>query len=518
MPLCGSLARCTLNIVTFGKRLFGSHVRFVTRNGNNNAFVPPTPKREEVGNAPRTFTDKLVKNCASAVEILTVAFINMALLDGYQRKRLIQLWEEENHQDDNYVYSNVAKRAKQEGITATRQAVRYLIKKFKEGGTVETRQAKYRLIFGESANSVDKQSPTQPEDNDSSPGGTDSTRKELFRPQMSANVSPGDATATVILATRLDLLQSDVASLKVDLLGLKETVRDLQTKFNTMVAKLTLAQSLQAAAELPKDTMHPVVSEAMEIHPQSEVSIVDQLQQAEGEVLTVDQHQTVVSSEAPAHTIEATSEEPVNEVQLTTSGREGGGEAFSSQQFSTDAAAVLAGLHSMTSLTTPLPGQPIVSNIESVVTSETTNKFAIPREVLEVALDECRSRTSLSTSLVRLLFTPEERLTSNCRGVGKNQLDPQRIQAVMDTCMAVFPPQADETPKSVRAKIRTAVDSSNRALRIKHRRSMEPMQMHEVIPQDATEEVVEVHEQTETVVDNTGQTHELHFQLPVSTQ
>lgn len=448
--------------------------------------------------------------------------MNMALLDGYQRKRLIQLWEEENHQDDNYVYSNVAKRAKQEGITATRQAVRYLIKKFKEGGTVETRQAKYRLLFGESANSVTAENSTHSGEQETPPGGSDSARKDLFRPQMGTAVSPGntgDATATVILATRLDLLQSDVASLKVDLLGLKETVRDLQTKFNTMVAKLTLAQNLQAAAaELPKGTMHPVVSEAMEMHTQSEVSIVEQLQQAEGEVLTVEQHQAVVSSEAPAHTIETTSEEPVNEVQLTTNGREGGGEAFQSQQFNTDAAAVLAGLHSMTSLTSSLPGQPIVSNIESVVTSETPNKYAIPREVLEVALDECRSRTSLSTSLVRLLFTPEERLTSNCRGVGKNQLDPHRIQAIMDTCMAVFPPQADETPKSVRAKIRTAVDSSNRALRIKHRRSLEPMQMHEVIPQEATEEVVEVHEQSETVVDNSGQTHELHFQLPVSTQ
>ena len=172
----------------------------------------------------------------------------------------------------------------------------------------------------------------------------------------------------------------------------------------------------------------------------------------------------------------------------------------------------------MTSLVASQAGQPIVSNIESVVTSENTGKYAIPREVLEVALDECRSRTSMSTSLVRLLFTPEERLTSNCRGVGKNQLDPQRIQAIMDACMAVFPPQADETPKSVRAKIRTAVDSSNRALRIKHRRALEPMQMQEVIPQETTEEVVEVHEQSETVVDNSGQTHELHFQLPVSTQ
>ena len=262
--------------------------------------------------------------------------MNMALLDGYQRKRLIQLWEEENHQDDNYVYSNVAKRAKQEGITATRQAVRYLIKKFKEGGTVETRQAKYRLLFGESANSVTAENSTHSGEQETPPGGSDSARKDLFRPQMGTAISPGntgDATATVILATRLDLLQSDVASLKVDLLGLKETVRDLQTKFNTMVAKLTLAQNLQAAtAELPKDTMHPVVSEAMEMHTQSEVSIVEQLQQAEGEVLTVEQHQAVVSSEAPAHTIETTSEEPVNEVQLTTNGREGGGEAFQSQQ------------------------------------------------------------------------------------------------------------------------------------------------------------------------------------------
>ena len=448
--------------------------------------------------------------------------MNMALLDGYQRKRLIQLWEEENHQDDNYVYSNVAKRAKQEGITATRQAVRYLIKKFKEGGTVETRQAKYRLLFGESANSVGTESPTHSVEQEASPGGSENVRKELFRPQMGSAVSPGntgDATATVILATRLDLLQNDVASLKVDLLGLKETVRDLQTKFNTMVAKLTLAQNLQAAAEMPKDSIHPVVSEAMEIHTQAEVSIVDQLQQAEGEVLTVEQQQAVVTtSDAPAHTIEATSEEPVNEVQLTTSGGESTGEVYQHQQFNTDAAAVLAGLHSMTSLVASQAGQPIVSNIESVVTSENTGKYAIPREVLEVALDECRSRTSMSTSLVRLLFTPEERLTSNCRGVGKNQLDPQRIQAIMDACMAVFPPQADETPKSVRAKIRTAVDSSNRALRIKHRRALEPMQLQEVIPQETTEEVVEVHEQSETVVDNSGQTHELHFQLPVSTQ
>ena len=163
-------------------------------------------------------------------------------------------------------------------------------------------------------------------------------------------------------------------------------------------------------------------------------------------------------------------------------------------------------------------GHPVVSNVESVITTETSGKHAIPREVLEAALDECRSRTSMATSLVRLLFTPEERLTSNCRGVGKNQLDPQRIAAIMDTCMAVFPPQADETPKAVRCKIRTAIDSSNRALRIKHRRAVDPKSHISELQLPSEEQVIEMttsespQPQT-TIVDTTAQ---MDFALPVS--
>ena len=462
-------------------------------------------REEDQRNAAKESAEKLVISQSGRVKTLPLA-IRMALLDGYQRKRLIQLWEEEKHNDDNYVYANVSKRAKHEGINVTRQAVRYLIKKFKEGGTMETRQAKYRLLFGDSVNPGEPVSPSSP-----TPAQNEENRKELFKsPSCNSSSSPsqGDTTATVILATKLDILQSDLTAVKVDLLGIKETVRDLQTKFNTMVAKLALGQSFQAA--LSKETL--IATQADTVPQVTETTIVEHLQQTSTEeAISMEQQSTI--TEPQTQTIETSSEEPVNEVQLSTTS-DAGVETYQQQQFNADAAAVLAGLHSVT--TSLASSQPMISNVESVMTTETAGKYTIPREVLEVALDECRSRTSMATSLVRLLFTPEERLTSNCRGVGKSQLDPQRIQGVMDACMAVFPPQADETPKSVRAKIRTAIDSSNRALRIKHRRSLDPVHFSQ---EPGNEEIVEVHgtesDPSDSVIDNTGQS-QLSFQLPVS--
>ena len=457
-------------------------------------------------NATRESAEKLVISYSGLLKTPPLAII-MALLDGYQRKRLIQLWEEEKHNDDNYVYANVSKRAKHEGINVTRQAVRYLIKKFKEGGTMETRQAKYRLLFGDSVNPGEPGSPSSPP-----PAQNEEVRKDLFKsPTCNSTSSPGqgDTTATVILATKLDILQNDLTTLKVDLLSVKETVRDLQTKFNTMVAKLALGQNLQAT--LAKDSL--INSQADSVPQVTETTIVEHLQQGPTEeTIAMDQQQPPIS-EPQTHTIETSNEEPVNEVQLSTSS-DPGVETYQQQQFSADAAAVLAGLHSVT--TSLASSQSMISNVESVMTTETAGKYTIPREVLEVALDECRSRTSMATSLVRLLFTAEERLSSNCRGVGKSQLDPQRIQGVMDACMAVFPPQADETPKSVRAKIRTAIDSSNRALRIKHRRSLDPVHFSQ---EPGNEEIVEVHgtesDPSDSVIDSAGQAS-LSFQLPVS--
>ena len=95
------------------------------------------------------------------------------------------------------------------------------------------------------------------------------------------------------------------------------------------------------------------------------------------------------------------------------------------------------------------------------LTSSTTDEmpYQIPEAVVRNIIPGCRSRRNLAGRLTGVLFTEEEQLTSNVRGVlNKNQLDPQKVDAIRRTCIGHFPPLQHETGPMIEREIREGVD------------------------------------------------------------
>ena len=66
--------------------------------------------------------------------------------------------------------------------------------------------------------------------------------------------------------------------------------------------------------------------------------------------------------------------------------------------------------------------------------------FSIPREHIISALNGCRSQGNLVSRLATRIFTAEERLSSNSRGLcGKRSLDSIKLDAVHRVCLKHFP-------------------------------------------------------------------------------
>ena len=91
--------------------------------------------------------------------------------------------------------------------------------------------------------------------------------------------------------------------------------------------------------------------------------------------------------------------------------------------------------------------------------SPSVDGFRIPAGVLAKALDTCRGRRNLAGRLTQLIFTKEERKSSNCRGVlGKKALDFVKLQSIKEACLKEYPICPNETNESVNKEIRSSVD------------------------------------------------------------
>ena len=85
--------------------------------------------------------------------------------------------------------------------------------------------------------------------------------------------------------------------------------------------------------------------------------------------------------------------------------------------------------------------------------------FEIPFRELREASHGCRSRRNLAGRLANLLFTDEEKSTSNYRGVlNKKRLDIRKTEAIRKACTSDFPPKQYETSQMVERDIREGVD------------------------------------------------------------
>ena len=81
--------------------------------------------------------------------------------------------------------------------------------------------------------------------------------------------------------------------------------------------------------------------------------------------------------------------------------------------------------------------------------------YLIAGDVVNLALQDCHSRSNLAARLVAQMYTLCERAGSNCHGKqGKTVLDGERLKA----CMHYFPLQHLETQIMADTEMRNAVD------------------------------------------------------------
>ena len=85
--------------------------------------------------------------------------------------------------------------------------------------------------------------------------------------------------------------------------------------------------------------------------------------------------------------------------------------------------------------------------------------YCIQAEDISFALTACRSRRNLAARLAAKVFSPQQRLGSNCRGVlGKKALNGAKVKAIFNACMQHFPLQRLESASSSEKEMRNAID------------------------------------------------------------
>ena len=92
--------------------------------------------------------------------------------------------------------------------------------------------------------------------------------------------------------------------------------------------------------------------------------------------------------------------------------------------------------------------------------------YAIDDETAALAHASSNSRSSYAISLAKQLFTLEERITSNCRGIGKKSLQPSKLLAIKIDVFEKFPIDlGQETMASAITELRNAIDTHCRGLK-----------------------------------------------------
>ena len=111
---------------------------------------------------------------------------------------------------------------------------------------------------------------------------------------------------------------------------------------------------------------------------------------------------------------------------------------------------------------------PVLQDISSRanIVSPPVSSYEIANEVLNLALQGCRSRRNLAGRLAAQVYTLRERSGSNCRGKqGKTALDQVKLKAIYTTCMQQFPLQRLEMQLAADKEMRNAIDEVCRKTR-----------------------------------------------------
>ena len=118
---------------------------------------------------------------------------------------------------------------------------------------------------------------------------------------------------------------------------------------------------------------------------------------------------------------------------------------------------------------TPEPIPPYHQNLEPtppVYHRNQASPFQVTPAVLKTSMLGCRSRKNLAGRLAAKIFSEEEMLSSNFRGVcNKKLLDECKTDAIRRACFVEFPFRAHENEYIVERDIREGVDEMGRRLK-----------------------------------------------------
>ena len=96
----------------------------------------------------------------------------------------------------------------------------------------------------------------------------------------------------------------------------------------------------------------------------------------------------------------------------------------------------------------------------------------IRQEVISKCYKAANSKANLAVQLVRRCYSIHERATSNCAGIGKKQLSPNRMEAIKGAIYSIYPVRPDENEKDTWRLYKHAIDSSCRQLNRPTRKDM----------------------------------------------
>ena len=105
----------------------------------------------------------------------------------------------------------------------------------------------------------------------------------------------------------------------------------------------------------------------------------------------------------------------------------------------------------------------VSSPLQELNYSNNVQEYCVPDEILYTALSACKSRRNLASRLATKIFTIEERVRSNSRGLcGKKALNSIKLNAIHKVCIKNFPLERLETKTMAEKDMRNAIDEACR--------------------------------------------------------
>lgn len=103
------------------------------------------------------------------------------------------------------------------------------------------------------------------------------------------------------------------------------------------------------------------------------------------------------------------------------------------------------------------PRTPALTDVSN--RSASVGDYCIPQEYVAQGVVCCRSRRNLARRLAMNIFSLEEKIGSNCRGVrGKRALNVIKVRAIYSTCLQQYPLEGLDTDFFAEKEMKTAID------------------------------------------------------------